>query len=629
MRYFREAKVDRVFLALGSYYGDREQQAHDIALLRENIAFYRNPTDESGNPLPGYEVGVWVNGLGHGGQLCSADMERTRDITRIRCLLSGAENSDSLCPLDPIYRNMYASYLTELAALHPDIIMIDDDLRLAGHGAVSVGCACERHMAEYNRRAKEAGLTAHGYTREALAELVYGGKPTPERKLWLELMGDTLCDYARDLRAAVDAADPTVRLGHCACLPTWDQDGVDSITLAKIFAGNTAPYLRLIGAPYWNCHHNFRTTDLGAIINLIRMERAWCTEYAPGMELMAEGDVYPRPRFEVPASYLECYHQALTADGLPDILKYMFVYDYEPSYEEGYLRLHCGKEPLRAAISDAFADTEAAGIFVYEKMQKLCDTDLTGISPYTVFERFTPASANYISRMGLPASYEKTAYTPTTLVFGENAKYIPREMLNANLIVDAPAARYLLARGVALGITAVAEMAHPERETLGTPMREYPVDTEGTFYRLTPTEDTAVLGTYDNGAPSTVCHRRADGTTVLVYAFDMESVNFDSVFMKNYARRRHILDLQKEFDLPVCVPEAGLFVICRKNAHKTVVGMWNFGMDIALPQDAITLDRAGVTAYPIGTGHIAQFGDTVSYKDDIAPFCFGGFAVLH
>ena len=51
----------------------------------------------------------------------------------------------------------------------------------------------------------------------------------------------------------------------------------DSATVSRILAGNTKPYLRTIGAPYWAVNRSWgnRVQD---VIELTRMERSWCGE---------------------------------------------------------------------------------------------------------------------------------------------------------------------------------------------------------------------------------------------------------------------------------------------------------------------------------------------------------------
>lgn len=617
--WLQKVKADRIFLGCGMPYDDPEWNRELLDSLKENIEYYRHPTDRDGNPHPGFEIGIWIQGLGHGFPLPPEYAYLTERYQKITDLETGTTSNDSLCPLDDAYVKMYTDLLKRIASLHPDVIMIDDDYRLSGHGPVAIGCACALHMAEFNRRAKAAGVTAEDLSREDLASFLMNSPTTPHRNIWLSLMRDTLCNHANTLRAAVDEIDPGIRLGHCACLPTWDLDGADSIALSRCFAGErNRPFLRLIGAPYWG-------EDLGLIVNLERMQHAWCKQYAPEIELMSEGDVYPRPRFNVPASYLENFHQVLLCDGMPDILKYMFDYVYEPSYETGYLRLHCTKETLRAEMQTAFADTEGAGIYVFEAMHKLADADCRGCQGRDLFESFKSPAARYASRLGLPVSFEKTPYTPTVILFGENAKYADDDTLSRNLILDATAARVLTERGYDIGVTAITPTDKPCTENIGSPKRTYPVDTDGRFYHMSLMSEATVLSTFDTGNAATVCYTRKDGKTVLIYAFDMDKCDMNGVFMKNEERRIQILS-EASFALTVCVPEPGLYTLCRRSTEKTVVGIWNFGRDIGLTQ-TISLEKAYSRVTPIGETQVtlSEDGTQVLLDNEIPPFCFAGF----
>lgn len=627
LSWLQQARADRVFLCPGNPYGDTEQLAEIQRTLAENITYYTEN---------GLEVGVWIGGLGHGGMLSHETTARVGNYTRIRGLGNGGEAEDSFCPLDPDFVAMYRNYVRVLAEAGAKMIQIDDDLRIAMHGPVAIGCACPRHMEELNRRAKAAGLAKCDYTREELAAELFTGKPTPIRQIWLDLQGDTLRDFATALRQELDAIDPTIRLGHCACLSTWDTDGVDSIELARIFAGNTRPFLRLIGAAYWTDNRNFGTTGLGSIIDLERMQFAWCAEHAPDIELMSEGDVYPRPRYNVPSSYVECFHQTLIANGTPDILKYMLDYTFDPAYETGYIRRHAHLRPLREQITEAFADTNPAGIYVYEAMHKLADMDCTGYPEGALAYRLMPHAANFTGALSLPISFTKSKYTNVAMVVGENAKTVPADVVDMPLVLDAPAAMLLMERGFDIGLRKIEPMDKPATETYPagcvTPdSTTLPVDTQGRFYHLSPDETAQIGSTYNDSTPAVYRYIRKNGAPVVVYAFAMESISYGSTMVKSYCRQAQLLSLLP--DLAVTIQkEPGAYVIARQNEDKLVVGIWNFGHDYLLPEE-ITLSGRYTTVTPIGDTEARLFPatDTTAVQLDkmIPPYGFAGFILTY
>lgn len=624
LSWLRKAGAGRVFICPENPYGDTERLEEIRRTLAENIAYYTEN---------GLAVGVWIGGLGHGGMLSHETTARVGSYTRIRGLGNGGEADDSFCPLDPDFVAMYRNYIRVLAEAGAKMIQIDDDLRIAMHGPVAIGCACPRHMDELNRRAKEAGLAKCDYTREELAAELFTGKPTPIRQIWLELQGDTLKDFAAALRTELDTIDPTIRLGHCACLSTWDTDGVDSITLSRIFAGSTRPFLRLIGAPYWSDNHNFGTTGLGSVIDLERMQFAWCAKLAPDIELMGEGDVYPRPRYNVPSSYVECFHQVLVANGTPDILKYMLDYTFDPAYETGYIRRHAHLQPLRDQIAAAFEDTEPAGMYVYEAMHKLADMDCSTASGEGELAcRLMPYAANFTGALSLPISFTRSKYTNVAMVVGENARTVPADVVDMPLVLDAVAAEILMERGLDVGLTDLVPMDKPASETfpagLVTPHSTIlPVDTNGRFFRLTPKEGAMVCSTYDTGAPAVIRYVRPNGAPVVVYAFGMETISYGSTMMKNYCRQAQALSLLPS--LPVTIQkEPGAYVLARRSGDKLVVGIWNFGKDLLLPEE-ITLDGSYHKITPIGDTDAQLSTDadrtTVQLGNMVPPYTFAGF----
>ena len=74
------------------------------------------------------------------------------------------------------------------------------------------------------------------------------------------------------MRIAVDSINPDIRMAFCACMSSWDLDGVDAYTITKILAGNTKPLIRLSGAPYWAVNQAFGQR-LQGVIEQERMAR--------------------------------------------------------------------------------------------------------------------------------------------------------------------------------------------------------------------------------------------------------------------------------------------------------------------------------------------------------------------
>lgn len=618
----RRAKADRVFLFAVNPFGDGVLLREEMSVLAENIAYYETA---------GLEVGVWIGGFGHGGGLNYEKQLAARDYTHLRGLTNGGEAGDSFCPSDPEYLAMYRDFICRVALAGAKMIMIDDDLRLSLHGAVEIGCACDRHMAMFNERAAALGLSDHEYTREELAKILFTGRAIPLRTVWLDLMGDTLRDFAAGLRRVVDSVNPDIRLGHCACLPTWDVDGADSVELARIFAGNTRPFLRLIGAPYWTDLRVFHTTGLGSIIDVERMQLRWCREMAPEMEVFTEGDAYPRPRYNVPALYLEGFHQVTEAEGQSDgILKYMIDYTYHPLYETGYIDRHNRFSFLRGELKKAFVGKHTAGVYIHEVLHKLHDMDCTELGEGEIISRFTPASVNFAGAVALPASFVRTEYTETALVFGENAKHMDEELKKMPMILDASAAQILTERGVDVGLAACEPMSAPISEFFPEEGETIPVETGGGFFRLTPAEGAKVASTFGKGIPAAYIYENKEGVRFLVYAFSAEGLDYTSAMLRGYSRQTqlfHAIAWMQKKPLPAEVrKEPGAYVLCRKSEDEMAVGIWNFGHDLVLPE-RVPLDGTYREIFGIGDTRAVLDGNIALIENMVFPGGFAGFVV--
>lgn len=606
--------ASRVFLCVGRGLAGEAANRAELARLSENIPVYE---------AAGFEVGVWFSTIGHGGPLAGDCGGAPQGGFTNIVGLKGVSKGDSFCPLDPAFSEAICGHVRGIAEAGAKMIMIDDDFRLSSRG--DCGCTCERHLAEYRRRLGE------NIAREEILKKAFTGGPNRYRDVWYGLMGDTLRGFARQMREAVDSVDPSVRLGACSCMTVWDADGVDSIELARILAGHTKPFLRLIGAAYWPALWGPPCQHLQYVAELERMQQHWCE--GTGIEIFSEGDVYPRPRHFVPAAYLEAFDTILRADGGFDgILKYGVDYCSSPRYETGYADRAERSAPLYAAIEKHFAGKRCAGAGVACTMKKIrakvfsepereigADYDGGFFQPEQIL----------LTDNSVPMTYGEA---PVTVAFGENARYLGA--LPGGLLLDAPAALILERQGVDTGLASAEPYApaavggehyFEENETI------YLADAAG-LMKLSPKPGAEVLSEFrgEIAAPSALQYENAQGTRFCILGFDADKSKRNERFSRNYCRQSQLirsLAWLGRAPLPaVCAKNPDLYLLCKRGGGSMAVGLWNIFPDAVL-SPVIELDKAYTRVEFINCSGSLD-GNRVRLDADIPAYGFAGFEVF-
>lgn len=556
----RKAGVDRVFLAIGAQRADPKERAAIFQSLGENIRYLRTQ---------GFTVGVW---------LWAFMLNDPMPFSHITSL-HGAETPNEYCPADPAYRAFVVNYIQEAAALAPDIILLDDDLRF-GHQN-GLGCLCPHHIADISKRLGETIDTA------TFAEKAFTGGANRYRDAYMASMADSLRVYARELRAAVDAVDPTIRMGQCSCISTWDVEGTDSVEISLLLAGNTKPLLRTIGAPYWAVNKNWGNR-LADVIELSRIEAEWARDR--GIEIISEGDVFPRPRWIVPAAYLECFDIALRAAHCNSgILKYMCDYTSSAvTYEPGYLAQHNAHIPDYEAISAVFADKEATGVRIYEAQHKLRDYDLpeTYIGEEYLQNLLFAKAERFAMGLSLPVTYTGTGCGG--IVFGESAKTLPDEAFRKPICMDLTAAEILTVRGIDVGLRAVGEKIGAGEEAFPDFAEFTPVTYGIDAYALT-VDGTARTMSCFGAHPTSYIYENGAGQRFFVLACRMDHT--DEGFYRNYCRQRQVTEF---LGVPVfCTGNPDLYLYCAENDTERATLLLNLSPDKILSPTLPRLRIAG------------------------------------
>lgn len=615
LEYFKNGKIDRVFIcSLGGMYTKNVDKSISSPKLKKALEFFKSN---------GMEVGVWVGGFGHGAPLSHESKEVIRrDYQQITGVM-GESGCTSFCPLDENFANDYSQAITHIAELSPDIIMIDDDLRLNSR-AYRFGCFCPKHLKEFY------SLVGENVPRENIEKLIFTGTQNKYRDAYLDMSKRTLIDFAKKLRAAVDKVNPDIRLGACMVYTTWDFEGTDGVELAKAFAGKTKPFLRGIGAPYHN------ENALICAIENERMQAYWVKADKDDIEFFNEGDVYPRSRYKVPSKALELYELALCCSGETDgTLKYMFDYKQKIDYETAYIDKHIKNLELHENVKNLFVNKTLTGVRVYSAMHKMRNYDFSETAQadlVRIFENSSLSRAPYLlSRNSIPTCYEQTEYP--IAVFGENARYIDVKLLKNGAILDSRAAKILAQRGIDTGLVSAEKMTAFSDEYYFNSEDSIANFNDCNIQKIVCKENAKISSVIlPDKSPGVYTYQNDDGLKFMVIAgdFDFDCIgyvnNANSDYYNNYYRQQQLIDGIAYLcgkKLPaVCAKNPNLYMLAAKDDKALSVLMLNIlADDITAP--VVTLDKEYKTAKFINCNGVLN-GDKLEL-DYIAPYGFAAF----
>lgn len=614
IRQLKAAEADRVLVAFGGLRSDPAEEDALIESLGETIHRFREA---------GVKPAVWVGStIGHGTALSAKDLNK-KDFGQPLVDITGRVRPGTRCPLDPDFRKLAARQIGRIAGLGVRTIFLDDDFRLSQHGG-EFCCACDAHMHRINE------LCGERLTREELHRLAFTGKPNRYREAWLQAQGESLCLLAREIRAAVDATDPGVCVALCAAHCQWDIDGTTPLELTEILAGDNPPQLRLHGAPYWAAYNHY-VTELPSVFEHERMFASFCR--GKGIALYAEGDAYPRPRYNIPSSYLELFDAVMRADGsFAGSFKYMIDYLAPAQYETGYLERHMHNLPLLKRISQLFDGKRAVGVAVPTRPQLLKDADFSlGVaSEYSPY----PLASTALATCGLPTVHEEDGLC--CALFGEAARHIDLEKLEKGAILDAVAAAILSERGVDTGLRSVPQFANQTVAALRSATQPDTIVNVhlgagrfanakmdgGCRMRLYAT-------TAEGEIPFAYTYENANGQRFLTFLYDAQALPRVSGLHRGYLMQ----DLMRESAewigqamLPAfCGGNPGMYCLCKAGEGSLAVGLFNCFADSVL-KPVIRLGAAYREISFLNCSGKLE-GDTVTLDAPIGAFEYVAFEV--
>lgn len=555
----RQIHAQRIWIALSReeiFSNDRSLYLDEV---RDNLDFYHKN---------GFEVGLWFTAFGMGNPPESEFLgKRLKSMTRICSVTGKASDVDAICPTDEDFSATYMDWIRDLAGLGAELLMLDDDLCLSVRPGI--GCFCPMHMRQLSERLGEK------VTLDSIRDKIFTGGKNRYRDAWYKVMGDTMRDFCHKVRAAADEVNPSIRIGFAAGYTAWDMEGADAIELTRILAGNTKPFLRLTSAPYWVTpyRNRFPGQKLNSVIESARLQRSWLDNSQ--IEFFAEGDSWPRPRHNCPASYLQLFDDALQADGVR-LLKYAFDYTSSAKYERGYLQQHFRNIPLQEAIRTAFHDKHSDGVCLFRNSDIICNEPLPQqfVGEKNIMRLFFSQSAAMLSAQSIPLCYEGSS--PCAVAFGTEALAIPENHSCSHIILDFEAARLLSERGIDVGFDSFSSAPIPNFELFGSEKVHLfgigvgaPHSTVDGFYQVHCKSDVKVLSQFTrekNSWPSAYTYKSGN-VTYLVFTFDALAVGESSTLYTSYCRQTQLLSfIQPVF--PYIAGHPGIYSICASSENR-------------------------------------------------------------
>ncbi len=141
--------------------------------------------------------------IGHGDNLLKiygGDGVKNLHADRITSI-DGIVSVAQFCWNNEEFRKYIAESLKAYAAFQPDIVWVDDDMRIRHHGKSKALCFCDNCLSIYNRR------YGHQYTRAALKEDFLVRK-SEIRKEYIEFQTQTLAEFAEIIAKAIHEVSP-------------------------------------------------------------------------------------------------------------------------------------------------------------------------------------------------------------------------------------------------------------------------------------------------------------------------------------------------------------------------------------------------------------------------------------
>jgi len=529
--------------------------------------------------------------------------------------IDGAVSKGAYCPLDKQFMSSMGTYMqTVVKRGRPPYIFFEDDYEMSNHDVVRFGCFCPLHMKRFSE------LVGKEVSREELQALFRSGgdQAVAYRKVWANLMKDSLVELSSSMRRAVDEIAPDTRMALCQSF-VCDIDGDFTQDVAKALAGGTKPLVRLFGSDYGSDQADHFAS---LTFHMLHAKMTLGDEF----ELIHESDPFPHSRFFFSAAKLRALVSLALFYGFDGSLSYVTQYTDGPLEDEGYFRMVGRNRAFFNELMRVVQGFRIVGPNVMYRPHAQAHRPVVGNHPPVIV---TSAWAAVLGKMGIP--YTAQGGKGPAMVCGEDILDLSdeelRELLGSGVFLDGLAAMYVCRRGYGdlLGVyvteldAALCDTLVSERLTKldewtesEAGMRMYFVNLAmaiqqySSVFHISPKHpEVRVMSELWNDCeeavvPAVTLYENSLGGRVAVMAYDLRQNASASIY--NYKRKeqiRGIIEWLGRSNLPVyAAKDPNVFVSAQENPETgdKLIAVYNLSLD-PLEQVTLAIDGGWIKPY--------------------------------
>ena len=480
---------------------------------------------------------------------------------------NGHSDHSSPCPEDTNLKEHVKQVYRIYAECNPEYIYIDDDMRF-DVSEKSWGCFCAGHLKLFSE------ITGCQWNSEQLKAALYEDPNT--RRQWIEMLGNCIVNWARDLIHAVHEVNPKIAMGMMVpCVHLMPVFGHNLIDVFDALDDGVTPIVRPCIGGYGD---NNRRDIVGGIIymELIRhFLSGRQVEYTPELETA------PFTRLSKSMKVVRFQISQAILNGMTNPAITLAGYVGDPvDIEPEYLKSLPMDKPFFDTLCNVTPAPETKrGIQLVYDFDSAKESKLKIKSPLDMgWSSFV--SAKVLGSLGICYTLDESAVKLMTGdIFRTMSKERIEEVLSSGLILDAIAADTLVDMGysndigVNIGKEPIGWMAEEctDAEFSGPYTKTYiPLKAVDTAVRLLPTsEDVKVISSIVDADHQHVCHgvilnENSRGGRIAVLPYLITANDGDSRHLLCYQRRfmlRKIVEWMNPKVLPVFVEKPTDFLV--------------------------------------------------------------------